>query len=136
MVTLVPTIYVLQKKKKWESKRNKTKYSTVLKLSKVGTFFRQISNKNGRFDNFLLHFCLFFSMNIFFVNILHKFRGSPTYTKITNTVSTTYHGFWLMYLQVGDFRVSRGTTTVPLTQISCNTPLTYSQGVTHLQENH
>ena len=26
-----------------------------------------------------------------------------------------------MYVQVGDFRVSRGPPTVPLTQISCNT---------------
>ena len=25
-----------------------------------------------------------------------------------------------MYVQVGDFRASRGPTTVPLTQISCN----------------
>jgi hypothetical protein len=31
------------------------------------------------------------------------------------------HDFWLRYVQVGDFHISRGFTTVPLTQISCNT---------------
>ena len=30
-----------------------------------------------------------------------------------------YHGFWLMYMQVGDFCASRGLSTVPLTRISC-----------------
>ena len=38
-----------------------------------------------------------------------------------------YLGFWLMYVQVGDFRVSRGISTVPLTQISCNTVFFKSQ---------
>ena len=32
-----------------------------------------------------------------------------------------------MYVQVGDFRVSRGLTTVPLTRISCNTFFSKSQ---------
>ena len=31
-----------------------------------------------------------------------------------------YCNFWLMYVQVGDFCVSRGPPTVPLTRISCN----------------
>ena len=44
-------------------------------------------------------------------------------------VSTTYHGFWLMYVQVGYFRVSREPLTVPLTQISCNTFFSKSQNV-------
>ena len=49
------------------------------------------------------------------------YRGSPTYTKITNTVSTTTVFGLCTYVQVGDFCVSRGLTTVPLTRISCNT---------------
>ena len=57
------------------------------------------------------------------------YRGSPTYIKITTMVSTTYHGFWLMYVQVGYFRVSREPLTVPLTQISCNTFFSKSQNV-------
>ena len=31
-----------------------------------------------------------------------------------------YRDFWLMYMQVGDFRVSRGPHSAPLTRISCN----------------
>ena len=31
-----------------------------------------------------------------------------------------YHNFWLMYAQVGIFRVSRGPPTFPQTQISHN----------------
>jgi hypothetical protein len=31
-----------------------------------------------------------------------------------------YRNFWLMYIQVGDFRVCRGPPTVPLMQISRN----------------
>ena len=31
-----------------------------------------------------------------------------------------YQCFWLMYVQVGDFCVSRGPPTVPLMRISCN----------------
>jgi hypothetical protein len=38
-----------------------------------------------------------------------------------------YRGFWLMYAQVGDFRVSRGLHTVPLTQISLNVVFFKSQ---------
>ena len=38
-----------------------------------------------------------------------------------------YHGFWLVYMQVGDFCVSRGFTTVPLTRILCNTVFSKSQ---------
>ena len=38
-----------------------------------------------------------------------------------------YRGFWLMYVQVGDFCVSRGPPTVPLTQISRNTVFFKSQ---------
>ena len=40
----------------------------------------------------------------FGMKLILEYRGSPTYTKITNTVSTTTV-FWLMYVQVGDFRV-------------------------------
>ena len=40
-----------------------------------------------------------------------------------------YHGFWLMYVQVGDFCVSRGFTTIPLTRISYNTVFSKSQNV-------
>ena len=36
-----------------------------------------------------------------------KYRGSLTYAKITNVI-TVYHGFWLMYVHVGDFHISRG----------------------------
>ena len=50
------------------------------------------------------------------------YRGSLTYTN-----GFHYHGFWLMYVQVGDFRASRGPTTVPLTRISCNTVFSNSQ---------
>ena len=38
-----------------------------------------------------------------------------------------YRDFWLMYAQVGDFCVSRGPPTVPLTQISHNTVFFKSQ---------
>ena len=54
------------------------------------------------------------------VILVLKNRGSPTYTKITNMVSTTTVFGLRNYVQVGDFRVSRGLATVPLTQISCN----------------
>ena len=40
---------------------------------------------------------------------------------------SNYRNFWLMYVQVGDFCVSRGLTTVPLTRISCNTVFSESQ---------
>ena len=40
-----------------------------------------------------------------------------------------YHGFWLMYLQWGNFCINRGLTTVPLTQISCNTVFSKSLNV-------
>ena len=54
-------------------------------------------------------------------------QGSPTYTKITNTVSTTT--VFGLCRQVGDFGVSRGISTVPLAQISCNTVFSKSQNV-------
>ena len=38
-----------------------------------------------------------------------------------------YHGFWLMYVQWGNFCISRGFTTVPLTQILRNTIFSKSQ---------
>ena len=38
-----------------------------------------------------------------------------------------YQDFWLMYAQVGDFPISRGPPSVPLTQISCKTLLSKSQ---------
>ena len=38
-----------------------------------------------------------------------------------------YCGFWLMYAKVGDFRVSRGPSTVPLTRILCNAVFFKSQ---------
>ena len=38
-----------------------------------------------------------------------------------------YRNFWLMYTQVGDFRISRGPPTVPLTQILHNTVFFKSQ---------
>ena len=38
-----------------------------------------------------------------------------------------YRDFWLMYAQVGDFRISRGPSTVPLTRISRNSVLFKSQ---------
>ena len=47
-------------------------------------------------------------------NNLAIYRGSPTYTKITNTVSTTTI-FGLCTCKWGDFCVSRGFATVPLT---------------------
>ena len=48
------------------------------------------------------------------VNI-SNYRGSPNYS-FFNTAETQYHGFWLMNPQVGDFHVSRGSPTVPITQ--------------------
>ena len=38
-----------------------------------------------------------------------------------------YRDFWLMYAQVGDFRVSRGPPIVPLTLISRNAVFFKSQ---------
>ena len=38
-----------------------------------------------------------------------------------------YRDFWLMYMQVGDFCVSRGCPIIPLTQISCNAGFFKSQ---------
>ena len=43
------------------------------------------------------------------------YRGSPTYKKIINTVFATMVVSLCTYVQVGDFCISRGTTTVPLT---------------------
>ena len=47
------------------------------------------------------------------------YSRSPTSAKITNAIPLL-QWFWPMYVQVGDFLVSRGPPTVPLTQISCN----------------
>ena len=47
-------------------------------------------------------------------------RVSPTYTKITNTVSTTTD-FGLCTRQWGKIELSESISTVPLTRISCNT---------------
>ena len=41
---------------------------------------------------------------------LSRYRGSPTYTKIT------IPRFWPMYVQVGDFCVCRGPSTIALTR--------------------
>ena len=38
-----------------------------------------------------------------------------------------YCNFWLMFVQVGDFCVGRGSLTVPLTGISCNAVFCKSQ---------
>ena len=53
-------------------------------------------------------------------------RGSPTYTKITNTVSTTTD-FGLCTRQWGKIVLSESISTVPLTQISCKTVFSKSQ---------
>ena len=59
-------------------------------------------------------------------NKITIYRGSPTYTKITNTVSTsTFFGLctckWGKLALVGDH------STVPLTRVSCNTVFSKSQ---------
>ena len=54
------------------------------------------------------------------------YRGSPTYTKITNTVSTTTV-FALCTHRWGIFAVVRDPLTVPLVQISCNMVFSKSQ---------
>ena len=46
---------------------------------------------------------------------------------VPHLCSFYYRGFWLMYVQVGDFCISRGLTIVPLTRISCNTVFSKSQ---------
>ena len=51
---------------------------------------------------------------------------NDTYKTITNTVSSTTV-FWLMCLQVGDFCLGKGPSTVPLTWLSCNTGFSKSQ---------
>ena len=70
--------------------------------------------------------CLFgiWLMTIWYLG--HAYRGSSTYTKITKAVSTTTV-FGLCTCKWGDFGVSRGLTTVPLTQISCDTVFSKSQ---------
>ena len=60
--------------------------------------------------------------------VIINYRGSPTYMKITNMVSTTMV-FGLCTCIWGIFCVSRGLTTVPLTRISCNTFFFKSQNV-------
>ena len=54
------------------------------------------------------------------------YRGSPTYTKTTNSVSTTTV-FWLMYVQVEILALVGDHSTVPLERISCNTFFSKSQ---------
>ena len=49
------------------------------------------------------------------------YRGSPTYKKIINTVFATTVLSLCTYVQVGDFCISRGSPTIPLTKISCIT---------------
>ena len=54
------------------------------------------------------------------------YRGSPPLTRFSLT-RIPFSRFWLMYAQVGDFCVSRGHPTVPLTQISRNAVFFKSQ---------
>ena len=94
----------------------------------------------GSFNNYLDHLGLVtLPMATLFLNIKvflerrpnfsnRKYRESPTYSKITNTVST-HRFFGLWNLQVRDFCASRGPTIVPLTWISCNTIFSKSQNV-------
>ena len=53
-------------------------------------------------------------------SLCNAYRGSPTYAVFTNADPTMYRVFWLMYAQVGDFCVSSGSPTVPLTRILRN----------------
>ena len=56
----------------------------------------------------------------FQVRIFTKIQGVP-HLRSFHYHRSHYHGFWLKYVQVGDFCISRGPPTVPLTRISCNT---------------
>ena len=57
---------------------------------------------------------------------VHNYRGSPTYTKITNTVSTNTD-FGLCTHQWRKIALSESISTVPLARISCNTVFSKSQ---------
>ena len=57
----------------------------------------------------------------------YKTQESPTYAVFTTADPTTYCGFWLVYMQVGNFCVSMGPLKVSLTLILCNAVFFKSQ---------
>ena len=88
--------------------------------SRISPFIAETISKHPKLDVHLVHTRISsnssgenkMKSNVQWVPHLHSFH---------------YHGFWLMFVQVGDFCASRGLTTVPLTRILCNTVFSKSQ---------
>ena len=58
---------------------------------------------------------------------INYYRGSLTFS--FHYRESHYGNFWLKYVQVGDFLISRGRPTVPLTGIVCNADFFKSQNL-------
>ena len=103
--------------------------------SRIQGFFtrsEQFWNKIPFLADFLIDY-IFESLRAYAIWVL-QMETSAIIQGVTHSRGFHYHGshchnFWLMYLQGGDFCVTRGPPTVPLTRISCNTFFSKSQNV-------